>query len=133
MCKSDVGIIMLIIEAPLFNTASMSSLVPLAALLIFAFNPCSAISLTDSISPSETAANPASIASTPSSSRRLAILNLFSEVKETPGVCSPSLRVVSKILTCFGKRLGLDKAIPHFTFLVNSLGSNKREYKIYGP
>jgi hypothetical protein len=46
---------------------------------------------------------------------------LFSGIKETPGVCSPSRRVVSKIFTFFGKQLGLDKAIPHFTSLALTL------------
>ena len=70
MCKSEVGIIMLMVEAPLFSTASISFFVPLAALEISALKPCLAIKLTASISPSETAANPASITSTPSSSKR---------------------------------------------------------------
>jgi hypothetical protein len=42
---------------------------------------------------------PASIASTPNSSNFIAICNFCSGLTETPGVCSPSLRVVSKILT----------------------------------
>jgi hypothetical protein len=62
--------IMLTVDAPAFRTASMSFFVPLAALEIAAFKPCLAIRLTDSISPSETAANPTSITSTPSSSKR---------------------------------------------------------------
>jgi hypothetical protein len=73
------------------------------------------MSFTACISPSETAAKPASIMSTPSSSRRWAILSLFSGVKDTPGVCSPSLKVVSKILIFLGKRF--NKAIPHFPSL----------------
>jgi len=43
----------------------------------------------------------------------LAMRSLFSGVKDTPGVCSPSRRVVSKTLIFSGKRL--DKTIPHFT------------------
>ena len=102
-------------EAPLFKTASMSPFVPLAALYTLARKPCLAIRLTDSISPSETAANPASITSTPSSSSRWAIRSLFSGTSDTPGVCSPSRRVVSKNLTCLGKRL--NKAIPHLNHI----------------
>ena len=70
-------------------------------------------------SPSEAAAKPASMASTPRLSRLSAILSLFSGVKETPGVCSPSLRVVSKTLIFSGKLV--DKAIPHFLSLENPI------------
>jgi hypothetical protein len=66
-------------------------------------------------SPSEAAAKPASRASTPSLSRLSAILTFFSGVRETPGVCSPSLRVVSKIFILSGKLM--DKVIPHFLSL----------------
>ena len=111
MCRSEVGMIMLMVEAPLLSTASMSFFVPLAALEIFALRPCFAISFMAFSSPSETAAKPASMKSTPSSSRRCAIRSLFSGTRETPGVCSPSLRVVSKNFICLGKRL--NKAIPH--------------------
>jgi hypothetical protein len=72
-----------------------------------------------SISPSEAAAKPASMASTPSWSKFSAILSFFSGVKETPGVCSPSLRVVSKTLIFLGKLD--DKAIPHFVSLENPM------------
>jgi hypothetical protein len=71
-----------------------------------------------SSSPSEAAAKPASMALTPSL-WLLAILSFFSGVKETPGVCSPSLRVVSKILIFLGKLV--DKAIPHFMSLGNPM------------
>jgi hypothetical protein len=84
--------------------------------------------LTDSISPSETAANPASIKSTPSSSRRWAIRSLFSGTSDIPGVCSPSRRVVSKNFICLGKRL--NKAIPHLNHI--SFEGALPEYKIYG-
>jgi len=57
------------------------------------------------------------MASTPSLSRLSAILSFFSGVNETPGVCSPSLRVVSKTLIFLGKLD--DKAIPHFVSLEN--------------
>jgi len=50
-------------------------------------------------SPSEIIGNPVSIASTPNSSNYFAMFNLFSGDKATPGDCSPSLNVVSKILT----------------------------------
>jgi len=68
-----------------------------------------------SSSPCEAAAKPASMALTPSLSKLLAILSFFLGVKETPGVCSPSLRVVSKIFIFLGKLA--DKAIPHFLSL----------------
>jgi hypothetical protein len=119
---------MLIVEAPLFKTASISFLVPLAALDICAFKPCLAISLTASISPSETAAKPASITSTPSSSSRWAILSLLSGTSDTPGVCSPSLRVVSKNFIVLWKRL--NKAIPHLRSLY--FLSVNLKYKIIG-
>jgi len=115
ICKSEVGMIMLMVDAPLFSTASMSPFVPRAALLTSARKPCLAISLTDCISPSLTAANPASIMSTPSSSSLWAMRNLFSGTRDTPGVCSPSRRVVSKNFTVLGKRL--NKAIPHLRSL----------------
>src|SRR5713226_6574533 len=54
---------------------------------------------TDSKSPSEEAANPASITSTPSLSNWRAIRIFSSTFMLAPGDCSPSLRVVSKILT----------------------------------
>jgi len=101
-----------IVEASLFRTASISFFVPRAALATSAFRPCLAIKRIDSNSPSETAAKPASITFTPSSSRRCAMRNLFSGTSDTPGVCSPSRRVVSKNFTDLGKRL--NKAIPHF-------------------
>ena len=103
--------IILIVEAPHFSTASISPLVPRPALLISARRPCLAIRLTASISPSETAAKPASITSTPSSSSFWAIRSLFSAIRDTPGVCSPSRRVVSRNFIDLGKRL--NKAIPH--------------------
>jgi len=52
-------------------------------------------------------------------SRLSAIRSFFSGVKETPGVCSPSLRVVSKTLIDLGKLV--DKAIPHFLSLENPM------------
>jgi hypothetical protein len=128
MCKSEVGIIIATPEAPLLSTASTSFLVPLAALKTLALKPCLAMRLTDSISPSETAANPASIKSTPSASRRWAIRSLFSGTSDIPGVCSPSRRVVSKNFTCLGKRL--NKAIPHLNH-IHFQGVNLK-YKIIG-
>jgi len=82
-------------------------------------SPASAISFIASSSPSEAAAKPASMALTPSRSRLSAILSFFSGVKETPGVCSPSLRVVSKNFIALGKLV--DKAIPHFILLENPM------------
>jgi hypothetical protein len=59
------------------------------------------------------------MASTPSLSRLSAIFSFFSGVKDIPGVCSPSLRVVSKTLIFLGKLD--DKAIPHFVSLENPM------------
>ena len=70
----------------------------LEKLKISALKPCAEISLMDSLSPSEVIAEPASIKLTPISSSLVAILNFSWEVKETPGVCSPSRKVVSNIL-----------------------------------
>ena len=44
---------------------------------------------------SEAAGNPDSICCIPTSSNFLAIFSLSSMVKTTPGVCSPSLKVLS--------------------------------------
>jgi hypothetical protein len=117
------------LSAPAFATVSMSLLTPREALQISARNPASAISFTASISPSETAAKPASITSTPNSSSRLAMRSLFSGVKDTPGVCSPSRRVVSKTLIFSGKLL--NKAIPHFPSHTSPEEKKPPTYKIY--
>jgi hypothetical protein len=97
----------------------MSFVTPLAMLKTCALSPALAMSFIASISPSEAAAKPASMASTPMRSKLSAILSFFSGVKETPGVCSPSLRVVSKTLIFSGKLA--DKAIPHFLSLENPI------------
>ena len=55
-----------------------------------------AIASTDLKLPVLEAGKPASSTSTPHFSSCLAIFNLSSKVKLTPGVCSPSLSVVSK-------------------------------------
>ena len=60
-------------------------------------NPAFAMSLTTFFSPSDELGKPASMVSTPSLLSWRAISILSSAVKETPGVCSPSLKVVSKI------------------------------------
>src|SRR5690606_18311660 len=60
-----------------------------------------------SSSPGEAAAKPASITSTPRSRRTWAIFSLASADMEKPGACSPSRRVVSKMMT----RLGSDAVI----------------------
>jgi hypothetical protein len=54
--------------------------------------------------------------------------NLFSGTRDTPGVCSPSRRVVSKNLTDSGKRL--NKAIPHLNHI--HFQGGKLKYKIIG-
>ena len=57
------------------------------------------IFFTDSKSPFEAIANPASIISTPKACKVSAILNFSSKFIEHPGDCSPSLKVVSNINT----------------------------------
>ena len=111
MCMSEDGITRKTESAPLLITASMSFLTPLAKLQTSALMFSLAMSLMASISPSDAAANPASMTLTPNSSSCFATRSFFSGVKETPGVCSPSLRVVSKTQISFAK--SLDKAIPH--------------------
>jgi hypothetical protein len=54
--------------------------------------------------------------------------SLFSGTSDTPGVCSPSRRVVSKNLTGLGKRL--NKAIPHLNHI--HFQGVKLKYKIIG-
>ena len=115
MWRSETGTMMLTLSTPHAMAMSMSLITPLVALHISASSPSEATSFTPLDSPSETTAKPASITSTPSLSSCLAISSFFSGVRETPGVCSPSRRVVSKNLTCSLK--SLNKAIPHFTFL----------------
>jgi hypothetical protein len=58
----------------------------------------SAIALTASKSPLEEAAKPASITSTRSRSSCLAMRSFSSRVIDAPGLCSPSRRVVSKMI-----------------------------------
>ena len=57
-----------------------------------------AIALTDSKSPLLAAANPASITSTRMRSSCLAMRSFSSRVIDAPGLCSPSRRVVSKMI-----------------------------------
>ena len=60
--------------------------------------PALEIKRTASCSPFEVIGKPASMTSTPSLSSACAISSFSCGVSDTPGVCSPSLRVVSKIL-----------------------------------
>ena len=64
-----------------------------------AFSTRFAISVTASKSPFEAIGKPASMMSTPISSRRAAISIFSSSVMVAPGHCSPSRSVVSKIRT----------------------------------
>ena len=62
---------------------------------------------TASASASDAIGNPASMMSTPSARNWCAIFNFSSILSEKPGACSPSRRVVSKIvsrLPAIGKR-----------------------------
>jgi hypothetical protein len=61
----------------------------------------------------------------------LAMRSLFSGVKDTPGVCSPSRRVVSKTLIFSGKRL--DKTIPHFSSHSNRNRGKRQHIKFTIP
>ena len=54
---------------------------------------------TASTSRSETAGKPASTTSTPASARALAMATLSSTEKCTPGICAPSRRVVSEMMS----------------------------------
>jgi hypothetical protein len=60
---------------------------------------CFAISETDSKSPGDEAGNPASMKSTRMRSSACAISSFSSTLRATPGDCSPSRSVVSKIST----------------------------------
>ena len=84
---------------PVPNAASISFLLARAKPTTSHERPAFATAATDSHSPVEAIGKPASIASTPSLSSCLAILTFSSGVRDTPGVCSPSLKVVSKIRT----------------------------------
>ena len=98
MWMSDVAIKVWIYFKSQDKAASISVWTDRASPQISAFNPCLAIVFIAFLSPSDTMGKPASIASTPSSSSLIAMLILCSESTETPGVCSPSLKFVSKIL-----------------------------------
>jgi len=78
--------------------ASMSFFNVLASTAIFAVEMFLFISFIASISLFDDAGNPASMMSTPNSSRAWAIFNFSKGFNAIPGVCSPSRRVVSKIL-----------------------------------
>jgi len=62
----------------------------------FGGEPASAIARMDWRSPREAAAEPASMTWTPTSARCVAISSFSAGVRQTPGVCSPSRKVVSK-------------------------------------
>lgn len=85
------------------KAASISACLVLVKQIIFAFKPSLAIVLTDFFSFSDTIGKPASIWGIPSSSSLCAISNFSSNEKHTPGVCSPSLRVVSYIFILLGR------------------------------
>ena len=70
------------------------------------------MAFTVSRSPCEEAGKPASMAWTPSSESWRAISSFCSKVNDIPGVCSPSLRVVSKTVTCDFAWLSVKKTIP---------------------
>jgi hypothetical protein len=80
---------------------SMSLRLARASPQIVAFRACFAISETAAKSPSEAMGKPASMMSTPISSRRCAISSFSSWLMVAPGDCSPSRSVVSKIRTRF--------------------------------
>ena len=78
---------------------SMSVTLARARPQITAFCAWRAMAETASKSPSEAIGKPASMMSTPISSRRAAIWSFSSSVMVAPGDCSPSRRVVSKMRT----------------------------------
>ena len=80
---------------PQLIAVSMSTFSALARPETSALRPAFAILRTPSCSPFEVIGNPASMTSTPSLSSASAISSFSSGVSETPGVCSPSRRVVS--------------------------------------
>ena len=81
----------------------MSSFLVLVKQSIWASSPSLAIVFTVCFSFSETIGKPASICGIPSSSNLCAISSFSSSEKHTPGVCSPSLSVVSYIFILSGK------------------------------
>lgn len=90
------------LESPASITLSISFLLALAKPITSVLSPASSkIFLVAIKSPSEEAGNPASITSTPNLTSWPAIFTFCSTVKSIPGACSPSLNVVSSILTLF--------------------------------
>jgi len=87
----------LIISTPQSNAASTSFLTERERADILASRPRLQTSRTAFISAAETTGNPASMTSTPISSRRRAISSFSSALKTTPGICSPSRRLTSQI------------------------------------
>ena len=81
-------------------------------------NPSAVIIFTPLNSPSEITGKPASIASTPNASSFFAIESFCSGDKETPIVCSPSLNVVSNILTFMIRSSAMQQLqfVPHLKF-----------------
>lgn len=83
--------------------AFISSFFALVKQIILAFKPSFAIVFTVCFSFSDTIGKPASICGMLNSSNLWAISSFSSSEKHTPGVCSPSLRVVSYIFILSGK------------------------------
>ena len=98
ICTSEVEMNVWIEFTSHAMAASMSLFKVRVTAHISASKPAFIRSLNAFSSPSEADGKPASIASTPSLSSWLPISIFSSGVRETPGVCSPSLSVVSKIL-----------------------------------
>ena len=84
---------------PASAAASISDLFARARPHTWALSPAFDIILIASFSPLDMTGNPASIASTPRSSIFCAMSSFCCGDSETPGVCSPSLNVVSNIRT----------------------------------
>ncbi len=76
---------------------SISFLTALVSPHTMALRTVLATSLTASKSPGEEMGKPASMISTPSSSRRFARISFSALLSLQPGTCSPSRKVVSKI------------------------------------
>ena len=93
--RSERGDSITVASRPSSTIASTSACTAREKPQISAFRPASRISSTARQSSSDTRGKPASIRSTPSSSRACAMTSFCSGAKTTPTVCSPSRSVVS--------------------------------------
>src|SRR5659263_550793 len=85
-------------STPQSRHVSRSDFMTLASPHTWRSSPASTLFFTDAFSPSDDIGKPASMISTPRLSSCRAMRSCSSNVSDTPGVCSPSRSVVSKIL-----------------------------------